>query len=155
MSQEFESDFDDIGRTRSGKKYKVDFRSPIFEDSSDNTRQQSHSTTERIEGAIPYHPYTPQKQTRTQNNPVGTPSSSSQTVPTTATSPSPIPPSGSNAANQHPPRRNRMGDDMKLPIFKGTWAEDPEQHWFLCESMWTIKGLQDDNINMATIGHHT
>ena len=23
MSQEFESDFDDIGRTRSGKKYKV------------------------------------------------------------------------------------------------------------------------------------
>ena len=46
MSQEFESDFDDIGRTRSGKKYKVDFRSPIFEDSSDSTRQQSHSTTE-------------------------------------------------------------------------------------------------------------
>ena len=39
MSQEFESDFDDIVRTRSGNKYKVDFRSPIFEDSSDNTRQ--------------------------------------------------------------------------------------------------------------------
>ena len=39
MSQEFESDFDDIGCTHSGKKYKVDFRSPIFEDSSDNTRQ--------------------------------------------------------------------------------------------------------------------
>ena len=38
MSQEFESDFDDIGRTCSGKKYKVDFRSPIFEDSSDSTR---------------------------------------------------------------------------------------------------------------------
>ena len=39
MSQEFESDFDDIGCTRSGKKYKVDFRSPIFEDRSDSTRQ--------------------------------------------------------------------------------------------------------------------
>ena len=50
MSQEFESDFDDIGRTCSGKKYKVDFRSPIFEDSSDNTRQQSHSTIEKTEG---------------------------------------------------------------------------------------------------------
>ena len=61
MSQEFESDFDDIGRTRSGKKYKVDFRSPVFEDSSDNTRQQSLSTTERTEGGIPYHPYTPKK----------------------------------------------------------------------------------------------
>ena len=47
MSQEFESDFDDIGRTRSGNKYKVDFRSPIFEDSSNNTRQQSHSNTDR------------------------------------------------------------------------------------------------------------
>ena len=77
MSQEFESDFDDIGRTRSGKKYKVDFSSPIFEDSSDSTRQQSHSTTDRTEGGIPYHPYTPQKQIGTQNNPVGTPSSSS------------------------------------------------------------------------------
>ena len=61
MSQEFESDFDDIGCTRSRKKYNVDFISPIFEDSSDNTRQQSHSTTESTEGAIPYHPYTPQK----------------------------------------------------------------------------------------------
>ena len=59
MSQDFESDFDDIGRTRSGKKYKVDFRSPIFEDSSDNTRQQSHSTTEGTEGGISYRPYTP------------------------------------------------------------------------------------------------
>ena len=97
MSQEFESDFDDIGRTRSGKKYKVDFRSPIFEDSSDSTRQQSHSTTEGTEGGIPYHPYTPQKQTETQNNPVGTPSSSSQAVPITATSPPLTPPSGSNS----------------------------------------------------------
>ena len=59
MSQEFESDFDDIGRTRSGKKYKVDFRSLIFEDSLDNTREQNHSTTDRIEGGIPYHRYTP------------------------------------------------------------------------------------------------
>ena len=123
MSQEFESDFDDIGRTRSGKKYKVDFRSPIFEDSSDSTRQQSHSHTDRIEGGIPYHSYTPQKQIGTQNNPVGTPSSSLQTVHTTTTSPPPTPPSGSNTSNQHPPRRNRMGDDMKLPIFKGTGVE--------------------------------
>ena len=59
MSQEFESEFDDLGCTRSGKKYKVDFRSPIFEDSSDSARHQSHSHTERIEGGIPYHPYTP------------------------------------------------------------------------------------------------
>ena len=38
MSQDFESDFDEIGCTHSGKKYKVDFRSSVLEDSSDHTR---------------------------------------------------------------------------------------------------------------------
>ena len=118
MSQEFESDFDDIGRTRSGKKYKVAFSSPVFGDSSDNSRQPSPSTAEEPEGGTPYHPYTPQKQTGTQSNPVGTPSSSSQTVPTAATSPLPTPLSGSNPVSQNPPQRNRMGDDMKLLFLK-------------------------------------
>ena len=59
MSQEFESDFDELGHTCSGKKYKVDFRSSLFENSSDHTREQSHSNTERTTGGIPYHPYTP------------------------------------------------------------------------------------------------
>ena len=139
MSQEFESDFDELGRTRSGKKYKVDFRSSLFENSSDSTREQSHNNTERPVGGIPYHPYTPQKTTRTQSNPVGTTSSSSHTVHTTATSPTSTPPSGSNTTHQHPPHRNRMGDDMKLPTFNGTGAKDPEQHWFLCEAISTIK----------------
>ena len=133
------------------KEYKVDFRSPIFEDSSDSTRQQSHSTIEGTEGGIPYHPYTPQKQTGTQSNPVGTSSSSSQTVPTTATSPSATPPSGSSTKNQHPPRRNRMEDDMKLPIFKGTGAQDLEQHWYLCEAMWTIRSINDDTIKLVQL----
>ena len=109
MSQEFESDFDEIGCTCSGKKYKVDFKSSFVEDSSDHTREQSQSDIERPVGGIPYHPYTPQKTTGTQNNPVGTPSSSSQTVHTTATSPPLTPPSGSNTANQHPPCKNRNG----------------------------------------------
>ena len=56
MSQEFESDFEKIGCTRSGKKYKVDFRSSFFEDSSDITREQSQNNRERIVGGIPYHP---------------------------------------------------------------------------------------------------
>ena len=151
MSQEFESDFDDIGCTHSGKKYKVDFRSSVFENSPDHTREQSHSNTERTEGGIPYHPYTPQKAIGTQNNPVGTTSSSSHTVHTIATSPTSTPPSGSHTTNQHPLRRNRMGDDMKLSIFKGTGAEDPEQHWFLCEAMWTIKTINDDNIKLVQL----
>ena len=47
MSQEFESDFDEIGCTCSGKKYKVDFSSSFTEDISDHTREQSQSNTER------------------------------------------------------------------------------------------------------------
>ena len=123
MSQEFESDFEEIGCTRSGKKYKVDFRSSLFEDSSDSTREQSQNNRERTVGGIPYHPYTPQKPTETQNNPTRTPSSSSHTVHTTVT-----PPSGSNTTNHNPPHRNRMGDDMKLPTFKGTGEKDLEQN---------------------------
>ena len=40
---------------------------------------------------------------------------------------------------------------MKLPTFKGTGAEDPRQHWFLCEAVWTIKGIQDDNIKLVQL----
>ena len=40
---------------------------------------------------------------------------------------------------------------MKLPIFKGTGAEDPEQHWFLCEAMWTIKTINDDNLKLVQL----
>ena len=96
MSQEFESDSKEIGCTRSGKRYKVDFKSSFFEDSSDSTREQSQSNRERIAWGIPYHPYTPHKPTGTQNNPIGTPSSSSHIVHTTVT-----PPSGSNTTNQN------------------------------------------------------
>ena len=131
MSVESESDYEYIGHTRSGKRYRVnDSSSSSEEESSDNTRQQIQN------------PRTPQKPVGTQHNPAGTPSSSSHTAHTT-------PPSGSNTANQNPPPRNRMGDDMKLPTFKGTGSEDPEKHWFLCEAIWTIKQIQDDNVKLV------
>ena len=42
-----------------------------------------------------------------------------------------------------------MGDDIKLPVFRGTGAEDPDQHLFLCEVVWSIKQVQDDNTKRA------
>lgn len=42
-----------------------------------------------------------------------------------------------------------MGDDMKLPIFKGLGLEDPKQHWFLCDAVWSGKQVIDDDIKMA------
>ena len=38
------------------------------------------------------------------------------------------------------------GDDVKLHGFHGNEFEDPEQHRFLCEAMWTIRQVQDEAI---------
>ena len=42
-----------------------------------------------------------------------------------------------------------MGDDIKLPVFRGTGVEDLEQHFFLCEAVWSIKQVQDDDTKRA------
>ena len=44
-----------------------------------------------------------------------------------------------------------MGDDIKLPIFQGTRAEDPYQHYFLCEVVWNIKQVQSDDIKRVQL----
>ena len=37
------------------------------------------------------------------------------------------------------PRTNIMSkSDIKFPIFNGNGLKDPDQHWFLCEVMWTM-----------------
>ena len=58
MSEESESDLDYIGHTRSGKRYRVDYSSSFFEDSS---RNQTENPRKRPAEDIPYYPYTPQK----------------------------------------------------------------------------------------------
>jgi hypothetical protein len=37
-----------------------------------------------------------------------------------------------------------MADVMRLPIFRGYGSEDPDQHWFLCEAVWSIKQVNDE-----------
>ena len=44
-----------------------------------------------------------------------------------------------------------MHDDIKLPIFKGTGSEDPEQFWFLCEAVWTTKNITDQDTKRAQL----
>ncbi len=151
MSQESDTDSEETGYTRSGKRFKVDLSSSFFDDTSANTREQTDSHRKRKSEGIPYHPYTPHKPFGTQHNLAGTPSSSSHTVHTTSNPPVTTPPSCSTAPNQNPPHRNRMGDDMKLLTFKGIGGEDPEQHWFLCEAIWTIKQIQDDNVKLVQL----
>ena len=44
-----------------------------------------------------------------------------------------------------------MGDDIKLPIFHGTGAKDPNQHLFLCEAVWNIKQVQNNDIKKVQL----
>jgi hypothetical protein len=41
--------------------------------------------------------------------------------------------------------------DMKLPIFKGTGLEDTDQHWFLCEAVWSVRQIRDDDEKKAQL----
>ena len=44
-----------------------------------------------------------------------------------------------------------MTDDIKLPVFKGTGSEDPEQFWFLCKAVWTAKNILDQDVRRAQL----
>ena len=44
-----------------------------------------------------------------------------------------------------------MGDDIKLPVFWGTGAEDPDQHLFICEAVWNIKQVHNDDIKRVQL----
>jgi hypothetical protein len=36
-----------------------------------------------------------------------------------------------------------MVDEMRLSILRGDGSENPDQHWFLCESIWNINNVTD------------
>ena len=39
-----------------------------------------------------------------------------------------------------------MADEMRLPIFRGDGYEDLDHHWFLCEAIWNIKNITDEDV---------
>ena len=48
------------------------------------------------------------------------------------------------------PHTNSMvGEDIILPTFNGNGAEDPEQHWFLCEVVWMVRQVHNVDIKKA------
>jgi hypothetical protein len=44
-----------------------------------------------------------------------------------------------------------MADEMRLPTFRGDGSEDPDQHWFLCEAVWSIKNITDKIVKQAQL----
>lgn len=128
-------ELEDSYNLRSVNRYKVDYKecSRHHRSNSSDARSNSPGNSKKESGLIPP---TPQK--ILVNPPIV-----SQTPPRGKGPPSPQQP--------QPPRRNRMGDDMKSPVFKGTRLEDPKQHWFLCEVVWNVKQVIDDDIQMAQL----
>ena len=44
-----------------------------------------------------------------------------------------------------------VGDDAKLPLFHGNETEGPEQYWFLCEAVWTVKQTTNDDFKRGLL----
>ena len=43
------------------------------------------------------------------------------------------------------------GDDTKLPLFHGNGTDDPKQYWFLCEVVWTVRQVMDDDVKKGQL----
>ena len=43
------------------------------------------------------------------------------------------------------------GYNMKLPLFHGNETNDPEQYWFLCEAVWTVRQTIDDDVKKGML----
>ena len=43
------------------------------------------------------------------------------------------------------------GDNSKLPLFHGNGMDDPDQYWFLCEAVWTVREVTDDDIKKGQL----
>ena len=40
---------------------------------------------------------------------------------------------------------------MKLPLFHGNGTKDLEQYWFMCEEIWTVKQIVDDEVKKGQL----
>lgn len=129
-------EFKDSHHPRSGKRYKVDHKS-YFLEYHPSISESAKSNLEESE----LKPTTPQRTVGSQGN--TTSSSFSQTPPRAQKTPM--------SQWTQLPHRNVMADDIKLPIFRGTRSEDLDQHWFLCEAMWKVKQVTNDDIKMAQL----
>lgn len=128
-------EFEDSHYFRSGKRYKVD-HGDYFLEYYPSISESVKSNPE--ESGL--KPTTPQRNLGAQGNP-DVPlqsSSSSQTLPSGQKTPT--------SQQTQLPQRNAMEDDIKLPVFRGTGLENLDQHWFLCEAMWNVKQVIDNNV---------
>ena len=122
-----ESDFDEpSGLLRSGKRYKINIGSYALGQSTEYTQLSPEYSKSKETPSIRNPPITPQRRSVIPEN-----------LSQSSSNPSPSNPVAGQSTMAH------MNDDIKLPVFKGTGSEDPEQFWFLCEAVWTAKNIMD------------
>ena len=137
-----ESDFDEqSGLLRSGKRYKRNLESYTLGQNIEYTPEDPEfEETPFVRNPL----ITPQRRSVTPENPSQSGSNTSPSIPVAGQStPVSSPPTLSTMAH--------MTDDIKLPFFKGTGSEDPEQFWFLCKAVWTAKNILDQDVRRAQL----
>ena len=138
-----ESDFDEqSGLLRIGKRYKRNLESYTLGQNTEYTPLIPEDPKSEETPFVRNPLITPQHRSITLENP-----SQSESDPSSS-----IHVAGQSTPVSFPPPRStmaHMGDDIKLPVFKGTGSEDPEQFWFLCEAVWTAKNIMDEDIRRA------
>ena len=127
-----------------GKRYKKKFESYTLGQNTESNLASPAASDPEETPSVGNPPVTPQRRPIIFENP-----SQSESNP----SPS-IPVAGQSTPVSSPPPRFTMAQmigDIKLPVFKGTGSEDPEQFWFLCEAVWTTKNIMDQDIRRAQL----
>ena len=141
------------GLLRSGKRYKRDFDSYSLGQATESSPVNSEESGSEEIPSLGNPPVTPQRSPVTPEIPSQSDSQPSPSIPATGQS-VPVTPSPSTSCPPPNPPRTAMAhlaDDIKLPIFKGTGSEDPEQFWFLCEAVWNAKNITDLDVRTAQL----
>ena len=149
-----ENTFDEKnGLLRSGKRYKRDFGSYSLGHHTNYSPENPTDSEPEETPSIGNPLVTPQRRPIIPENPSQSESHPSPSIPVAGQSTQVSSPPPTSSPPPSPPRSAmaHMNDDIKLPVFKGTGSEDPEQFWFLCEAVWTAKNIMDQDTRRAQL----
>ena len=127
---------------RNSKRYKRDLGS-----STEYTHLSSKASESAKVPSVRNHPIAPQQRPIIPENLSQYESNPSSSIPVAGQSS----PASSNPSSSPRSQMAHAHDDIKLPVFKGTGSEDPEQFWFLCEAVWTAKNIMDIDVPQAQL----
>ena len=136
------------GLLRNGKRYKRNFDPSSLSQVTTSTPVNPEELDSEENHSVGNPLVTPQRRSATPDIPSQSENQPGSSIPATGQS-SPTNPPPSTTCPPPKPSRNSMAhlvDDIKLPIFKGTGSDDPEQFWFLCEAVWTAKKITDPDV---------